>query len=182
MGAGHNTQSSSSSWAHIFMPFGRPTPSQPDMRAAEDPGSDGHFEEANSSSTPPDEPTKRPHTHPDTDAIIRETRAEIKQAHDEAAKLMEQFAKEYVAAAGQLREEAIQRYRARLEGLPPEACAEVCETLAEDDEFCQYMDFGDRRLSVGGLSLRYQVQSDEAFNALSHHAWKDCELNQTLST
>lgn len=117
----------------------------------------------------------------DIDAIIRETRAEMEQARLKADQLICQFAETYVETAGQFREVAIQRYRGRLEGLPAEVCAKVCETLAKDDIFCCNMEFGNGHLSYGGMSFTYKVESDAAFNTLSHHAWKDCK-NHFLST
>lgn len=94
-----------------------------------------------------------------------------------ADQLICQFAEAYVTAAGQLREGAIQRYRTRLEGLPAQAAAKVCDTLAKDDIFCCNMEYCSGHMSFGGMSFTYKVDSDTAFNALSHHAWKDCEFN-----
>lgn len=112
---------------------------------------------------------------PDADAIISETMAEMEQARLKADQLICQFAEAYVATAGQLREGAIERYRERLEGLPADVAAKICETLAKDDIFCCNMEFGSGHMSFGGMSFTYKVDSDTAFNALSHHAWKDCE-------
>lgn len=145
------------------------------MRALADHESDGGSEPDCSPTTPVHEAPKQPQMPPDTNAIIRETRAEMRQARDKAYELIQQFAKTYVDTAGQLREEAIQRYRGRLEGLPAEVCVEVCDTLARDDEFCCIMEFGYGTLSSGGMHFIYKVESDAAFNALSHHAWKDRE-------
>ncbi|CAN8105220.1 unnamed protein product [Discula destructiva] len=97
----------------------------------------------------------------------------MEQARLEADQLICQFAETYVASAGQLREDAIQRYRERLKGLPVQVGAKVCEALAKDDIFCCNMEFGSGHMSFGRMSFTYNVDSDEGFNALSHHAWKD---------
>lgn len=99
----------------------------------------------------------------------------MQQARLKADQLICHFAEAYVATAGQLREDAIQQYHGQLEGLPAELCAKVCETLAKDDIFCCNMEFGNGHLSYGGMSFTYKAESVAAFNALSHHAWKDCE-------
>lgn len=160
---------------HSFTASGEPTPLRQDMRELVDYDSDGHSERDCSSSTRPDEAPEQPQMLPDANAIIRETRIEIEQARLKADQIICHFAETYVVTAGQFREEAIQRYRARLEGLPAEVCAKVCETLAKDDIFCCNMEFGNGQLSYGGMNFTYKVESDAAFNALSHHAWKDCE-------
>ncbi|KAG8161930.1 hypothetical protein KVR01_007695 [Diaporthe batatas] len=125
------------------------------------------------SSKSPRESAEQDRMLPDANAVILQTKAEIEKARRKADELIEQFAKHFVAAAGQLREEAIQRYRRRLEALPPDVCATVCDTLATDDDFCAQMLFGEGRVFYGGMSLKFSTGSDEAFNALSHHVWKD---------
>lgn len=118
---------------------------------------------------------EQPEVPPDADAIIHETKAEMELVRSKADQLICQFAETYVATAGQLREGAIQRYRERLQGLPAQVCAKICDTLAKDDIFCCNMEFGQGHMSHGGMRFTYKVDSDAAFNALSHHAWKDCE-------
>lgn len=145
------------------------------MQALVDYQSDGNSEPDHSSSKPADEAPEQPKLLPDVDAIIQETKAEMEQARLKADQLICQFAEAYVDNAGRLRDASIQRYRERLEGLPAGACAKVCETLAKDDIFCCNMDFGNGHLSYGGMSFTYKIESDAAFNALSHHAWKDCK-------
>lgn len=142
--------------------------------------SDGYPEPECSSPTPLDEAPKQPHALPSTNAIVRETRAEMEQARGKVEKLIQSFAKTFVDTAGRFREEAIQRYRGRLVGLPTEVCVEVCDMLATDNDFCGLMDFGYGNLSSGGMHFIYKVESDAAFNALSHHAWKDCEPSTLL--
>lgn len=124
---------------------------------------------------PHDEAPEQPRLLLDVDAIIQGTRAKMQQARLNADRLICQFAEAYVATAGQLREDAIQQYRGQLEGLPAELRARVCETLADDNRFCSDMDFGNGHMSYGGMSFTYRVESDAAYNALSHHVWKDCE-------
>ncbi|POS79282.1 hypothetical protein DHEL01_v202317 [Diaporthe helianthi] len=143
------------------------------MGALVDYESDGQSRNGYSASNSPDETPEQPQLSPDVDTIIQETRAEMEQARLKADQLICQFAESYVDTAGRLRDASIQRYRERLEGLPAEACAKVCETLAKDDIFCCNMDFGNGHLSYGGMSFTYKIESDAAFNALSHHAWKD---------
>lgn len=145
------------------------------MKALVDYDSDGHSEGGYTTSEPPDEAFERHQMPEDVDTIIRQTRTEMEQARLKADQLICQFAEAYVETAGRFRKEAIQRYRERLEGLPAKDCAKVCETLAKDDIFCCNMEFGNGHLSYGGMSFTYKVESDAAFNALSHHAWKDCK-------
>lgn len=145
------------------------------MAALLDYDSDGHSEREDTIPESPDNASEQQQMLPDADAIIRETRDEMEQARLKADQLICQFAEAYVTTAGQLREVAIHRYRERLDGLPAEVCAKVCETLAKDDIFCCNMEFGNGHLSYGGMSFTYKVESDAAFNALSHHVWKDCE-------
>lgn len=112
----------------------------------------------------------------DPHSIIDETRADMEQARLKADQFICQFAEAYVTAAGRLREAAVQRYRQRLESVPAQIAAKVCDVLAKDDIFCCNMEFGSGHMSSGGMSFSYKVDSDEAFNALSHHAWKDREF------
>lgn len=154
-----------------------PTPLRQIMKALVDYDSDGHSESDFTASEPPDETLEHPEVPPDIDAIIRETRADMEQARLKADQLICQFAEAYVETAGRFREGAIQRYRDRLEELPAEVSAKVCETLAKDDIFCCNMEFGNGHMSYGGMSFTYKVESDAAFNALSHHAWKDREIH-----
>lgn len=143
------------------------------MRALVDYDSDGHSSGDYTPSELSGEAFEQPQMPEDVDVIIREMRSELEQARLKADQLICQFAEAYVETAGQFREEAIQRYRERLEGLPAKDCAKVCETLAKDDIFCCNMEFGNGHLSYGGMSFTYKVESDATFNALSHHAWKD---------
>lgn len=117
------------------------------------------------------------------EVIIRETRTEIEQIRLQADKFICQYAEAYVAEAGRLRQGAIDRYRVRLEGLSPDLRLKVCETLAKDDIFCCNMEFGNGHLSYAGMGFTYKVESDVAFNVLSHHAWKDrtYQLNSSAS-
>lgn len=151
------------------------------MQALVDYESDVQSEHGSPASDSPDEAPQQPQFVPDVDTIIRETRTEMEQARLKADQLICQFAEAYVDTAGRVRDTSIQRYRERLEGLPAEACAKVCETLAKDDIFCCNMDFGNGHLSYGGMSFTYKIESDAAFNALSHHAWKDCEYISPLT-
>lgn len=156
------------------------TLSRQTMRSLAEYDSEGNPELEDTSPVPPDEAPGQHRMLPDVDAIIKETRVDIKETRQKADKLFHQFAKSYVATAGELREGAIQKYRERLEGLTAEDRAKVCETLAKDEIVCSMMQFGENRYSFGGVSFRYNTQNDAAFNRLSHHAWKDCEHDYRL--
>lgn len=141
---------------------------------------EGNHEREDATPVPPDEAPGQQRMLPDIDAIIKETRVEIKETRHKADKLFDQFAKSYVATAGELREGVIQKYRERLKGLTAEDRAKVCETLAKDEIVCRMMLFGDDKCLFAGMSIRYNTVSDAAFNKLSHHAWKDCEHHYRL--
>lgn len=142
--------------------------------------SDGHPEREDATPGPPEDAQRRPRVLPDINTVIQETRAEISQTRLEVDRLICKFADEFIVTAGQLREVVIQHYRERLEGLPAKDRAKVCETLALDEIVCCDMEFGNVNGSHGGLSFTYKAESDAAFNALSHHKWKDCKNHTCL--
>lgn len=150
------------------------------MRSLVEYDPEGHPGCEGATPAPSDEAPGQHRMLPDIDAIIQHTRVEIRKTRLEADRLFDQFAEAYVAAAGELREGAIQKYRERLEGLTAEDRAKVCETLAKDEIVCSNMEFGRGRLSCGGISFSYKAESDAVFNKLSHHAWKDCEHHDRL--
>lgn len=150
------------------------------MRSRLDYDSDGHPEREDATPDPQDETPGQTQVLPDVDTIIQKTKVDIQQARLKADTLICRHFKAFIAAAGQLRDGAIQRYRERLEELPAKDRAKVCETLAKDEDVCSNMEFGDCKFSYGGISFSYRAESVEVFNSLSHHAWKDCENHTCL--
>ncbi|KAK7707592.1 hypothetical protein SLS64_007111 [Diaporthe eres] len=104
------------------------------MRSLLDYDSDGHPERGDATLDPQDETPGQTQVLPDVDTIIQKTKADIQQARLKADTLICRYFKEFIAAAGQLRDGAIQRYRERLEELPAKDRAKVCETLAKDED------------------------------------------------
>ncbi|KAK7736403.1 hypothetical protein SLS63_003381 [Diaporthe eres] len=123
------------------------------MRSLLDYDSDGHPERGDATLDPQDETPGQTQVLPDVDTIIQKTKADIQQARLKADTLICRYFKEFIAAAGQLRDGAIQRYRERLEELPAKDRAKVCETLAKDEDVCSNMEFGDS-IKAKWLSMR----------------------------